>query len=764
MRNAKKLLLLLLSIALLCGIFIVTALAEDGDASAEPAKDYVTVVYPGDIGAKTFNLGDTLSLETLELGAFETKTKSDGTGSISLCTGPYNTLFKDDSTPGFVFALQDLNDPAVIEKRLDIGQEGIVVDENLLGRKIYVIGVASRVFAVLWNDVAESSYFAAWATDLTSTQTQIQTLVMENRNSQAKGLLINRKVTLYSDISFDGKKTTYRGDTGYFDLNGHTLTFASAENEPALDVNAGTLYVYSSKAGGKVVYGVDGKALVKASGNGTVCFGEKESPSTEYGKNLTVEVSRFNNGCDGGGIKILGGTYIQPAGTSATTFLVQGGAKFDITNATFILKGELSALWQPGLTGNVLKNSGGKGDAGHVTVISEKEIKLFNDAFPDSVIASIQGVNFNYWYFYNVKPSLPSVQYYYPESFFDKSYTDVFGNTNPLRIAYAADKKTKTVDGEEYTFRAKQELEGNTALVHWGFDIPAEYWVVKAQASNDAVVVIDELFAYGFAPFEVQEGDNYPTPTILKAVKPGTISMSLTLQSQISMNLFFSDALNGATIKVDGTPLEEGKRTCTYAVAPDVANIGVTVTIGIGENTHTVQVNVGSYASAVLASTEEEYASARNLTYAMVEYVRVMANDPDFLKDVSVPTGYETYTPGKNEAANEGTLLESIAFKLDSTIALAILGKDDAAKGKVVTLELADRTLTATIGENKQAIFEGLYVNEFYGDLTLTVEGETYTYSIENYYNAIANKDAVAALYNYVEYANAYVNYLKENS
>jgi len=363
---------------------------------------------------------------------------------------------------------------------------------------------------------------------------------------------------------------------------------------------------------------------------------------------------------------------------------------------------------------------------------------------------------------------LPSVQYYYPESFFDKSYTDVFGNTNPLRIAYAADKKTKTVDGEEYTFRAKQELEGNTALVHWGFDIPAEYWVVKAQASNDAVVVIDELFAYGFAPFEVQEGDNYPTPTILKAVKPGTISMSLTLQSQISMNLFFSDALNGATIKVDGTPLEEGKRTCTYAVAPDVANIGVTVTIGIGENTHTVQVNVGSYASALLASTDTKYDSVRCLTYAMVEYVRAMANDETFLEGVAVPAGYDVnQTPGEAiYEKGENTLLTGLRFNLSGTIELEIAGAD--AKGMEVTLVLANgRTEVATVDANGFAIFKDLYVNEFCGDLTLTVGGETYKYSIENYYNALtdeADRIAVAAFYNYVEYANAYVNYLKENS
>ena len=40
MRNAKKLMLLLLSLVLLCGIFAVAALAEEGEAAK------ATVVYP----------------------------------------------------------------------------------------------------------------------------------------------------------------------------------------------------------------------------------------------------------------------------------------------------------------------------------------------------------------------------------------------------------------------------------------------------------------------------------------------------------------------------------------------------------------------------------------------------------------------------------------------------------------------------------------------------------------------------------------------
>ncbi|MBQ7407509.1 MAG: hypothetical protein IJW11_07125 [Clostridia bacterium] len=366
---------------------------------------------------------------------------------------------------------------------------------------------------------------------------------------------------------------------------------------------------------------------------------------------------------------------------------------------------------------------------------------------------------FNAWYFYNVVPNVATnVSYSYSGCRFNTSYA------NPLasgvgRIAFDGNFETKTVDGKEYTFGATMVAVGQTALVQWGFDIPAEYWMIDAQASH-ADVVVDGLFAYGFVPFTVKV-DTSATP-ILKAVKPETIFMSLTLQSQISMNLSFSEALDGATITVGGTPLEEGKLTCTYAVAPNVANENVNVIIVIGDNTHTVPVNVGSYASAVLASTDETYDSVRCLTYAMVEYVRAMTGVADFLEGVSVPTGYGyvTKTPGTAayEKDENNTLLTGLRFNLSGTIALEIEGAD--AKEMEVTLVLANgRTEVATVDANGSAIFEGLYVNEFCGTLTLTVGGETYEYSIENYYNAMtaADKPAVAALYNYVWYANDYV-------
>ena len=53
MKNAKKLLLLLLSLALLIGVFTVAALADDN------AADAATVVYP-DGSVETYAVGETI--------------------------------------------------------------------------------------------------------------------------------------------------------------------------------------------------------------------------------------------------------------------------------------------------------------------------------------------------------------------------------------------------------------------------------------------------------------------------------------------------------------------------------------------------------------------------------------------------------------------------------------------------------------------------------------------------------------------------------
>lgn len=751
MRNAKKLLLLLLSIALLCGIFVVTALAEDGDASAEPEKDYVEIVSSGLEQITTLKEGETI---------FNSKeiTKADGTASVQLFYIGSEKVLYVGAAPRIIMVT------ASGGMGRDI-QPGETVTADMLGQRIAILSSTAdlnkiRLDAILWESDGVHYNYLVWE-DSTKNTPKVQPGELIRQIFAVTTWMGNgKKMTLYNNVSYDsaaGNALQGVKDTNsYVDLNGYTLTITNS-SKPALNLSAGNLYLYSSQPGGKIV--ADAPTFFAPTNSTTPSyFGEDASDETDYAANFTVEAPSFSQTSHV--IYILGGTYVQPEGATADYFLSQNGSGIIVKNATFIIKGKINGGFWGSHTGTILTYQNAP-----VTVICEAEEPI-NFAFNANNGEGTKATTFNAWYFYNVIPNVEeNVSYSYSECRFNTSYE------NPLasgigRIAFDGTFVTKTIAGKAYTFGATMIAAADTVLVHWGFGID-EYWKVGVEASH-ADEVVDGLFAYNFEPFGVVKGDDIYATSVLKAVYPGTISMSLTLQSQISMNLSFSDALNGATITVGETPLEEGKRTCTYAVAPDEANTGVTVTIVIGDNTHTVQVNVGSYASALLASTDEKYASARNLTYAMVEYVRVMANDPDFLTGVSVPAGYDVnQTPGEAiYEKGENTLLTGLRFNLSGTIELEIAGAD--AKGMEVTLVLANgRTEVATVDANGFAIFKDLYVNEFCGDLTLTVGGETYKYSIENYYNALTDagaKEAVAAFYNYVEYANAYVNYLKENS
>ncbi len=302
-------------------------------------------------------------------------------------------------------------------------------------------------------------------------------------------------------------------------------------------------------------------------------------------------------------------------------------------------------------------------------------------------------------------------------------------------------------------------LSAGIGLVDWGFDL-LEYAPVGVILSHDNLIV-DGVFGYTFVDVVVKDGINVAQKT-LAAIKPGTLQMNLVLQSKIGVNLFVNTALSNATVKFGGKIYTLADLTASgnyyafeTAIAPNVADEAITVEITIGDNTHIVPVSVCEYAKKILASAT--YADAHNLTYAMAMYVRVMAKNADFLADVAAPAGYEAKTLEGVAHENDGALLSSIAFRLDETIAIAIQGTTEA-NGRAVTLKLGNgRKVTATV-ENGTVIFENLYVNEFYGDLTITIENETYTYSLSNYLHGIGGEStAVQAFYNYAFYADTYV-------
>ncbi len=123
----------------------------------------------------------------------------------------------------------------------------------------------------------------------------------------------------------------------------------------------------------------------------------------------------------------------------------------------------------------------------------------------------------------------------------------------------------------------------------------------------------------------------------------------------------------------------------------------------------------------------------------------------------------------------EEGLLKSIAFNLDNTIAIAIQVEDLTLVGKEVNLVLSTgRSERANIGNDGLVLFNNIYVNEFYGVMTIKLEGEgiEYKYSLENYLFALqelnteenptdAAQAIVAALHNYTYYADQYVKLIR---
>jgi len=323
-----------------------------------------------------------------------------------------------------------------------------------------------------------------------------------------------------------------------------------------------------------------------------------------------------------------------------------------------------------------------------------------------------------------------------------------------------------TYGDKEYKVCCYTSVE--TATVAWGFGI-TETWVVGSVAMHEDAV-IDNVFTYSFENLDVTGGIHTATATLV-SIEAGVVRMNLTLQSKISMNLLLAEACYGATVTVNGetfvlSDMEavEGYYVLTVAIAPDVADDAIPVTVSVNGHVHNLTTGIGNYAMAVLASEDAAVVPAKKLTYAMIEYVRAMNGNPDFCKDAVIPDGYDNNSPALTPSENEGTLLSGIAFRLNNTIAIAVQSAKDGetfvAVGKEVVLTLATgRIERETVGENGIVIFEDLYVNDFFGEMTIEVDGETYTYSLENYAFSMDETESaiVIALYNYAYYADDYV-------
>ena len=551
-------------------------------------------------------------------------------------------------------------------------------------------------------------------------------------------------ITFYSDFTINSSATitmNLGNSTHKIDLNGYTITLTGPTEGSPFKFSNGSMYIYSSRAGG-VMDASTNLYFWMTDSSGNIYLGEPNTSSTEYGKNFTLICKAMNTGrlWSNNGY-ILGGTYIQPEGTSSSVWLGldDNGALGAVRNATFIVES---------LTDSFIRNVCGVYT--NCTFIAKNPTTLIKKFTSGNAGATFEGC-----YFYNMIPTIPEgTNVTFTNCYFDSSVMGAFGTGF---VAKTNEADTKTVEGVQYIFDAVYTT--SAGLVNWGFGI-TEYWVIGATATHENEV-IDGIFTYAFRPFTVA-AENNTVQIALRGIETGVIQMSLTLQSYIGMNVFFGEALQNAniTVMVDDEEIDTSKTFIT-AIAPNVANQAITFTIKIGDNTHTVPLGIDKYAKALINS-DTQTAKAKNLTYAMVEYVRAMTGDSEFC-NVTAPAGYDSFTLEGAASGNTPNLLTNIRFNLSGTIAIEVAGSE-AAEGKAVNLVLATgRSEWGTIVDGS-VVFTGLYVNEFFGNMTLTIEGETYTYSLANYLHGIIENGAtdneqagVQALYNYAYYADAYV-------
>ena len=322
----------------------------------------------------------------------------------------------------------------------------------------------------------------------------------------------------------------------------------------------------------------------------------------------------------------------------------------------------------------------------------------------------------------------------------------------------------RTVAGKTYRLYAYFSVD-SVGSVDWGYGLPIEVWGLGETATH-ANATVGGMFGYTFLPTLVNTSSVLGQSKVA-AVRPGVLRMSLTLQGTIGLNIYLAETLGASEVSVAGVTYtlsdmtaEDGYYRLTASIAPNLAHVPVQILLSIGAYKHAVNVSIEQYAAAILA--EGAYAAAHDLTYAMVEHVEAQTGTR--LSLCEAPEGYRRAVPTALPSENAGnTLLNAIAFQPNGTVSIALLG--EAGTEVELTLSSGRRETLAMTGD--VVIFEQIYINEFFGTLTLlaTKEGKTeeYKYSLENYlYHQTdpAVIEKLQLLYNYTYFAHLYADML----
>ncbi len=603
----------------------------------------------------------------------------------------------------------------------------------------------------------------------------------ETAGADFKALLTPKASTtyelkLYSDIDTPIQTFGVEGITATYklDANGYTLRFRKTTADKAAYAlfSNSHVYFYSSVPGGAFDFG-ECREMACCDKSGHGYFGEPVNDgSTTYGKNVTFYFDALHGYMYSTGLVFNGGTYVQVENPVSKEMFNGTNLSYPtvIRNCTFVFKKVANAIFYGASFGNGNKIE-------NCTFICEEPTNLFLPVAAKDKATTFQNCNF-----YNVIPNLLGVTVTYDNC--------AFGQPSSIEQAggYIAGTATDVIIevlGEEYAFCAKllpiDQLtaikagatevvywetasfaeafaQGKFVTVDWGFGLGTEYWAIGATATHENVTV-EGMFVYAYAPFTVGNANCTAEATLVSVVS-GSILMDLKLENDITFRIYVPKSAGFVKASMAGviTVLDESAATdgdyyvIGVTFSPSHANESFEIALE-GTYSHSITADLAAYANAVLA--DDTKASAHNLTYAVVEYVALMA-DADIA--VEAPAGYvaQALVAAPSENIKDGNL-SMFALCHDEVITLALTGTVGTqvviayANGEVANATVgADGTATVTLGD----------VSLLAGDITFTAGEEVYTYNLANYLNGQTNELVIAklkALYNYAYYADQYV-------
>ena len=611
---------------------------------------------------------------------------------------------------------------------------------------------------------------------------------------------------LYNDFTTGDhmlvKQILLKGANTQFDMNGHKIY--TERNQAGLfcaDVEGGTVYVYSSRAGALIRMLTDRKTEKPSeeNGNETIEWGGGFAFAANGGnRNLTVGRTKDGRTFDRANLTVEGTCLIRIHGATYIVDSITHNARKNDNTGVIQLQTDNGTL--DVLNCDISSSLGGTSLIGHRGGTKGWKITFDNCNISSSGNAALTGL------------SPYSGTFTAPEILFKNTVIvtkDENTTVNPkLPITFGEGTKTnvrpaseniKLSAGTEYarisdgvTFDGKQtqyEVTKDAVTVDWTHGnviLAEERWKRGSIPTFEGKEAFgDFYFAAAKAGSPIDENRSYDLKLRSKVSK---ILGNLTLYSNISFNFYLNDeAIKAVTVKIPDAENEGATKTLTLDLSrtdtrgdvtynvytlSDISPKDLTKTFEIsltlknGEDTYTYNVttSLAVYAKSVLEKTEE-CDEGKLLVASLIRYVREAAlyfrtaeeTDPvmqEFAALLAAHNYEEQYArwEGKNvhEIASGNTLLTGAALNLGNNPGFFF------SVGGGVT------EVTVTINGNTTVVFTGEDIKEYGGKtgilvntihasefcdvelvVTATKDGvtETVQYNLDTYIRGVMDKN-----------------------